>query len=354
MKTHPIVIIIGIAAALLGLAVIAIILYFALGIKEGSTANPGGLIAGATLLWASIKTKILKLSGGNLLQFANVSAHTEQIGTIAPKVIQPDTTAEQQRLEQERLEQQRLKEIQQRKAAERRKAEKMEQARLKLRKVKALYEYDVINLDTIKSAMSNKDYEVYDTAATGTDRPVLSNGINIVGIRNNNTRPNSFDDAIVVFWKPEGRSQWEFRRYKATTDPGAFYLGNGQMGNENGTAILKENQYPGVYKIGKHRGAYTALTQAEPMTVIRDNNRDDLLDFGSDNFFEGRFGINIHRSNPRTESKQVNKWSAGCQVFAKKAEWDEFIDHCQTAAKKYGQNFTYTLLNVEDVIQAVV
>ena len=89
------------------------------------------------------------------------------------------------------------------------------------------------------------------------------------------------------------------------------------------------------------------------MTVIRDDNKDRALGFGLTKFDTGIFGINIHRSNPNTESTQVNKWSAGCQVFAVKKEWDEFIHLCQEKFAVHNQRFTYTLLNVEDVLQTV-
>ena len=63
----------------------------------------------------------------------------------------------------------------------------------------------------------------------------------------------------------------------------------------------------------------------------------------------GYFGINIHRSNPYTESYLVNKWSAGCQVFKRIADYDEFINLCQQSAALYGNAFTYTLVTEKDL-----
>lgn len=99
---------------------------------------------------------------------------------------------------------------------------------------------------------------------------VPSNGINIVGIRNNLfLQPNSFDDTIVVFWKEEDQSAWEFCRYKATTDPGISYLGKGNAMNTRGTAILCEGQYRKAYALGLHHHRYEALRQVGNLTVTR-------------------------------------------------------------------------------------
>jgi hypothetical protein len=56
----------------------------------------------------------------------------------------------------------------------------------------------------------------------------------------------------------------------------------------------------------------------------------------------GFFGINIHKAG--RASVQVDKWSAGCQVFAKSADFAEFMDLTEEAEKRYGNSFTYTLL----------
>ena len=60
--------------------------------------------------------------------------------------------------------------------------------------------------------------------------------------------------------------------------------------------------------------------------VYRDDNKDQILDFDDVTKEWGYFGINIHRSNPSTESTIVEKWSAGCQVFKKIADYNEFLD----------------------------
>ncbi|MBT1711659.1 hypothetical protein KK062_25675 [Fulvivirgaceae bacterium PWU5] len=169
--------------------------------------------------------------------------------------------------------------------------------------------------------------------------------LNLVGLRSENSTPNAFDDELMAFWKWENR--WLLKRYKITTDPGLTYLTDPE--NKHGTAILKEGQYRSSHRLGKHKGKYEALVQAKPLTVIRDFNRDKLLDFASGKEQTGIFGINIHRATANGESTFVNKWSAGCQVFARSAEYNEFIKLCKLAIAEWGNSFTYTLLRRKEV-----
>lgn len=169
--------------------------------------------------------------------------------------------------------------------------------------------------------------------------------LNIIGVRNENSTPNKFDDEVNIIWKHENK--WEHKTYKATTDPGLFYLQNPMR--VDGTAILKKGQYRGAYKLGLHRQNYTALVQAKPVTVIRDNNRDNTLDFDSRVEQTGFFAIHIHHASYTGESTQVDKWSAGCQVLANIHEYNELIKLCKLGMAEWGDTITYTLINQRDL-----
>jgi hypothetical protein len=184
-------------------------------------------------------------------------------------------------------------------------------------------------------ALNNLNYQVFRNEEN------KNYHLNIVGIRNNSPEPNRFDDEIWVFWCND--NIWTLKKYKATTDPGLSYLEDPV--SESGTAILKENQYIGAYRLGKHKGQYEALVQAKPITVIRDFNRDKKLDFSSGREQTGFFGVNIHRSSPSGESQFVNKWSAGCQVFANIHDFNEFIGICKKSIGEWGNEFSYSLIN---------
>jgi hypothetical protein len=191
-------------------------------------------------------------------------------------------------------------------------------------------------LEGTLAVMENKGYRVF-RAESGFD-------LNIVGIRTKALVANRFDDFICVFYRMHG--EWLFNVFKCTTDPGAFWLENPMK--DMGTAVLKEGQYRRAYRIGRHKGRYTALVQNSPLTVIRDADRDRILDLNSGSEETGFFGINIHRASAHHESIQVDKWSAGCQVLCDPHQFDFFISLCKSGREAFGNSFTYTLLNERD------
>ena len=174
---------------------------------------------------------------------------------------------------------------------------------------------------------------------------VFENGdynLNIIGVRTpfGAAVPNRFDDWLHVVYKKNG--QWEHHKYRITTEPGKYWLLNGR---KKGTAVMcSPQQVRGGWQIGKHRGKYDALCQVQPVRVWRDSDRDEIAE-QSQVIEEGIFGINIHRSNPSRESVFVDKWSAGCQVFASPIEFDHFMLLCRQQIEFRGwPTFTYTLI----------
>ena len=175
--------------------------------------------------------------------------------------------------------------------------------------------------------------------------------LNIVGIRNSATGTevtNKFDDKITLSFKCDG--QWEFYIYDCTTDPGRYLVEN--IMRKEGVAVLKEGQYRGSHIIRLHQGRYEALGQQRKVKVYRDNNRDDIYNLNTESIDEGLFGINIHRATKWgcKKSSQVDKWSAGCQVIAANDDWHEFMDICRVAKDKWGNWFTYTLIESKDIV----
>ena len=168
--------------------------------------------------------------------------------------------------------------------------------------------------------------------------------LNIVGVRSFNMRANKFDDSINVFYK-NTKKDWEVRVYKATTDPGTYYLEYPMK--VAGTAIMVPGQYRSSHKIGTHK-TYEALVQRgkNPIKIYRDSNKDEILDMSSDTVIEGWYGINIHKAG--SDSKIVEKWSAGCQVFKTSSDFKDFMTLVNRAAKYWGPSFTYTLLEEKD------
>ncbi len=166
--------------------------------------------------------------------------------------------------------------------------------------------------------------------------------LNIVGIRSRSVVPNRFDDEIHVFYKSKP-TKWEYHIFKATTDPGTFWLENPMQ--PQGTAILAQGQYVNAYQIGLHQGKYEALVQVAPISIMRDYDRTAKLDFLNGKKESGMFGINIHRAMAQGKTKFIDKFSAGCQVFQSADDFNFFMKLCEKHAKLYGNKFTYTLLD---------
>lgn len=192
----------------------------------------------------------------------------------------------------------------------------------------------------IKKTLLNKGYVYFERG--------LYN-LNIIGVRanNNNKITNAYDDILLLEYKNGNNLQHIM--YSITTEPGDYYMRQ-KLGNPKGTAILVPGQYRGCWMIAKHRGKYDALCQCKPVKVYRDGNKDDVYDLNPETIEEGIFGINIHRSNEYTTRETVDMYSAGCQVFNSPREFKNFMYICKKQMLIYGNSFTYTLINEEDLI----
>lgn len=187
-------------------------------------------------------------------------------------------------------------------------------------------------MNTIQQALQEKGYKLF----------VRPFELNIVGVRSDSTKPNAFDDAIYVFYN-DGGGKVAQHKFPATTDPGTYWLQNPM--NPQGTAILKQGQYIGSHMMGFHRGKYMALVQQRPVTVMRDYDRNAVLDFNNGREDKGLFGINIHRASENGTTKTVDHYSAGCQVFASITDFVLFLSLCERHKGLYGNSFTYTLID---------
>ena len=172
--------------------------------------------------------------------------------------------------------------------------------------------------------------------------------LNIVGIRSNSTKPNSFDDTLNIYYKTSD-GKWQFHQFAATTDPGTYWLMNPM--NPQGTAIVKHGQYINSHRIGLHRGKYLALVQQRPLIVIRDYDRNATLDFMNGKEETGLFGINIHHASLNGTTKIVEKYSAGCQVFANINDFNLFMQLAERHKQLYGNAFTYTLIDERALVR---
>lgn len=188
------------------------------------------------------------------------------------------------------------------------------------------------SLDDIRRVMARKGYAFFERG---------DYNVNVIGIRDSLTVTNKFDDTLILAYKVSG--EWHVDYIPCTTDPG-----KGPMENPGvkGCAVLKPGQYRGAYAIGLHKGKEEALVQRKPVTVYRDRNGDNHMDY--DNPDTGLFGINIHWSSKTGTSVQVDNWSEGCQVGTGVDNRNLFLSILNKASTKYGNSFTYTLLERQD------
>ena len=195
---------------------------------------------------------------------------------------------------------------------------------------------EILSDERVKSIIENikkKGFTIFETPYK----------LNIVGVRSSSVIPNKFDDYIYVFYKTND-GLWEGRKYVATTDTGTYWLKYPKM--QSGSALLKEGQYIDTWKKGLHgeSNPYPALVQQKPVTVFRDYNKNNVLDFNGKEQ-TGLFGINIHRANPNVPSQNVDKWSAGCQVFQDPKDFQDFMSLVDKYKTANNGLYSYTLID---------
>lgn len=167
------------------------------------------------------------------------------------------------------------------------------------------------------------------------------NKVNIFSIRSKDREVNKFNDHIFLVYK-DIKGVWHINQWSCTTDPGLSQLLN--PSNSKGTAILVPGQYKNVYKMDLHNGKYEAICQRlGEVKVYRDSNRNSTHDFSQSTIDKGFFGINIHKAGEH--STQVDGWSAGCTVFQKRKDFDNFMVLCRLHKSIHGNKFTYTLFD---------
>jgi hypothetical protein len=194
-------------------------------------------------------------------------------------------------------------------------------------------------LDQIKSAMIAKGYKWFEEGDFN---------LNLIGVRNSDTGDtvtNAFDDTFFIAYRDAGK--WKIHNYACTTDPGAHWQ-QAPM-NAGGTASLVPNQYRSTWRIDLHQGLYKALKQFKPVDTYRDKNKDLKYTRHIEDITNGIYGINIHRASATGVSNRVDKWSAGCQVIADSADFANLMHLAHVAEKKYGNSFTYTLLESKNI-----
>jgi hypothetical protein len=157
--------------------------------------------------------------------------------------------------------------------------------------------------------------------------------LHLIGVRSKEDEANSFDDH---FYLINGTDMYV---YPGTTNPGLYWLHNPM--NIDGAAIMATNQQcVDAYVLGRHKGVHKAWIQAKPIYFFRDNDKDNKSEEQGKKIFQV-IGANIHRASNSHTSLKIDKWSAGCQVFADPVHHNQFIHISEVSKRSF---FTYTLL----------
>lgn len=205
-----------------------------------------------------------------------------------------------------------------------------------LDRLKALPASEYIGL--LRGVMHQKGYAFFTEGAYN---------LNLVGVRRHNQGTNEFDDLFSVVYRESAEGPLLAQRFACTTDPGEHWLRHPM--NAKGTAVLVPGQYRRTYKIDLHGGRYSALCQrGGAVRVYRDGDRDAEMDLHPGSIETGEFGINIHRGHQRGITEEINRYSAGCQVIQDAADFDELMVLARQSRARWGEWFTYTLLEASD------
>lgn len=169
----------------------------------------------------------------------------------------------------------------------------------------------------------------------------IPSGFWIIGVRNPEDKPDSFDD---MFYLMKGEEL--IFETTGTTNAGVKILKGGfRKYNNVGTAHVQANRiYYNVWRYGLHLGWMPSLKQlGAKITVFRDGNMNSKSEeIGKP--ITGYYGINFHTATRNFLGKVIKVliggWSAGCQVCNNSQDYMIIIN---TVKKQ--KNITYCLLN---------
>lgn len=181
--------------------------------------------------------------------------------------------------------------------------------------------------------------------------------LNIIAVRENDIFENAFSDTLYIAYKVKG--VWQLLTLPWTTLAGTLGIGGEQnplTGAQtttgiDGTAVILEGQYRGVYKfVDSYTGWlwYPYFDQIKDMKYLRDNDKNGVVTRAG-KVYEGNYKTNMHRmSNNGIPSRFVNfwnvGWSQGCQGNPE-PEFRKLLFAVREAVKLYGDIFTCTLLH---------
>lgn len=201
---------------------------------------------------------------------------------------------------------------------------------------------DALEVGKVIAVMRGKGYAVFSNPK-GYD-------LNLFVIRAEDPTPNRFNDVAGCFFRYRDHTgdRWASAAWPVTVDPGATYLGSRSL-NPEGTAIIAEGQYRGMWRYGFHKGR-RSFEQIGKCDVIRDFDRDGRLDYDSGRIQRGvNPKLNGHKARYAGITDYVNGHSAGCVVWQIAEHHDAALGLAKGALDAgWGNSFTLTVLHERD------
>lgn len=216
---------------------------------------------------------------------------------------------------------------------------------------------------TLKKLMETANFEAifkkrnwpyFTNGSYNTNIIVVRNliGSNYDPVKHRLKQTDTFDDALALIYK-DSDGKWMREIFEVTSDPGLYALQNPLPGTI-GTGCIAEGFYRNSWVVGKHKNQYTALVQRSaatsssmPLTLYRDSNKDEYIDFNSPKQTGYGFGVNIHKAG--VDSSIVKNWSYACIVFKRESDFNRFMKIIQKAKDLYGNSFSAAVLNTFDL-----
>jgi len=166
--------------------------------------------------------------------------------------------------------------------------------------------------------------------------------LNLVGIRKANPRAGCFDDELHVFSKVS-TSEWVHHVCNMTTDPGTYWLD--KKGKPQQTLMLAEGQYLNAFANTESKTKMPTLIQIKQVAAYPDYDRKALLDLFPRTPEKGMYRIKLMCAKNNGKYLYLTSDMEGCQVLQYKDDYYKLINMWKGHLAKYGNVFTYTLLD---------
>lgn len=193
-----------------------------------------------------------------------------------------------------------------------------------------------------------------------------------VSIRAHTRMAGQWDDQhMVITVTPDGNLRF-VATGRGTTDASDDYLTGRRRPHPHGTAVAMPGQHRGCWLVGPNAyhgrssgKPYLAFEQVGPISYMRDNDGDDVLDTPTSGYcqdeedfdvfknrviqhipvYQNVIKMNWHTIRGKVAPARVGPYSAGCPVWMDPDEFEVARKFCADAAPAFGERVSWCLLD---------